>query len=150
MSKVSRIYLCIRSNHKSTIPVFTIFFHQYYVIFVMIFFSNTEKKLRPTRIFLLSWKEKNYETKSWIRHLSDVLTNTSQNIVKKSKSSSNQFSKMSQSIKNLRGSSYISLEFRAPQKMGKRWIRNLFMSFCTILSYVILEWYHDNLLVKIK
>ena len=27
---------------------------------------------------------------------------------------------------------------------------NLFMSFCTIFSYIILGWYHDNLLMKIK
>ena len=27
---------------------------------------------------------------------------------------------------------------------------NLFISFCTIFSYIILGWYHDNLLMKIK
>ena len=32
----------------------------------------------------------------------------------------------------------------------KRKIKNLFMSFCTIFSYVTLGWYHDNLLMKIK
>ena len=30
------------------------------------------------------------------------------------------------------------------------WIINLIMSFCTIFLYVILGWYHHNLLMKIK
>ena len=27
---------------------------------------------------------------------------------------------------------------------------NFFMSFCTIFSYIILGWYHDNLLIKLS
>ena len=41
-------------------------------------------------------------------------------------------------------------DFYSTNAWGKKPAKNLFMSFCTIFWYVILGWYHNNLLMKIK